>query len=956
MGSFCGSGTQKTTATTNSSSTTTPTAQPQIQDIFSQIQQASQTPYTPYGGQLTAGLSPTQQAAIGNISAVAGPNSPYLNSAAGYATQGASAIDPSQIDRYLNPYTQSVIGATQANFNESNSRQQEDVLGSAVKQGALRNNRVGVAKAELARQQKLAQDPVIAGLNSSNYTQALAAAQADRGAAQYGSSAFTGLNDAALRSAQTQLGAGAVEQGTQQAGLDAAYQQYLQQQAFPYQQAQFYAQYGLPAAAAMGSSTTGTGTETKSTPGANPFMQLAGLGLSAASMFSDERVKDDAEVIGKTFDGQPIYKFRYKNDPVMRIGLMAQDVESRHPDAVGESRGIKTVDYDRATARAASRGRFASGGSVRKPLDLIDVGGYIPKSNALSITFPKESAAPKASAPSLEDGKDSLAPLKEGLGSLAGAFKGGWSSPGGGSSGGGAAALAMGDPTGLGGLYSRGGGVDDDFMSTVHRIRDGLRKGRGGSVSPFANGGFVPRFADGGVAFDDRFSALFPMANPEPDIVIPDPGLQRVSPEAMQAWRGEVDQANPTAVVAESPLANPTLGVPLPPQIIGPASEDSKQSPLAFNAEQSPLSNAALPITPEQPMASPAATMGGFNPFNLSDKTRHALMSAGLGMAASRSSNPLSAIAEGGLYGMKSYAQAGKEEREEKETKRREARDQSRIDMEAKRLAQSAEQFGKTHGLSVRTQDLREKDSKEAKERGKWTYLGPSEDGKSSVFMNGVTGESEERPIKIAPKGGNKARQMSAGDIRKLTEEGNKFQQINGFAESFKPEYAGAPFLGAARNWVGRTLPDNMVDESVTKGASWWQEYDRYKNQVRNDLFGSALTATEKVAFEKADINPGMSADAVKRNLAIQQKAVRDAMSKQGSALVSEGFNPSTISKAYGLPADHFKAGDTARPLPGDGKVRRPDMVPEGSAYSPSRNLWKAPDGTIYDAEGNKVK
>lgn len=65
---------------------------------------------------------------------------------------------------------------------------------------------------------------------------------------------------------------------------------------------------------------------------------------------SDVRLKEDIEPVGKLFDGTNVYKFRYKGDSSPpRIGLMAQEVERRTPEAVGEVGGIKFVDYDRAT-------------------------------------------------------------------------------------------------------------------------------------------------------------------------------------------------------------------------------------------------------------------------------------------------------------------------------------------------------------------------------------------------------------------------------------------------------------------------------------------------------------------------------------------------------------------------------------------------------------------------------
>lgn len=96
----------------------------------------------------------------------------------------------------------------------------------------------------------------------------------------------------------------------------------------------------------------------------NALMNIAGLGANAAGQaggmaslmaLSDERAKDDIEQIGETFDGQPLYRFTYKDDPSGKkhIGPMAQEVETRTPDAVREFGGLKHVDYGKATDFAA---------------------------------------------------------------------------------------------------------------------------------------------------------------------------------------------------------------------------------------------------------------------------------------------------------------------------------------------------------------------------------------------------------------------------------------------------------------------------------------------------------------------------------------------------------------------------------------------------------------------------
>lgn len=87
------------------------------------------------------------------------------------------------------------------------------------------------------------------------------------------------------------------------------------------------------------------GAVSAGTPGAGGVSLIGNL-LGA----SDRRVKDDLEQVGEV-DGFPLYKFRYKGEPanVRRLGLVAQDVERRRPDAVGRVPGtdIRTVDYNR---------------------------------------------------------------------------------------------------------------------------------------------------------------------------------------------------------------------------------------------------------------------------------------------------------------------------------------------------------------------------------------------------------------------------------------------------------------------------------------------------------------------------------------------------------------------------------------------------------------------------------
>ena len=72
------------------------------------------------------------------------------------------------------------------------------------------------------------------------------------------------------------------------------------------------------------------------------------FGLGASLIASDRRLKTNIKEIGKTKDGQKIYSYRYKAGGPVHIGLMAQEVEKKHPDAVEMVDGFRAVDYGKA--------------------------------------------------------------------------------------------------------------------------------------------------------------------------------------------------------------------------------------------------------------------------------------------------------------------------------------------------------------------------------------------------------------------------------------------------------------------------------------------------------------------------------------------------------------------------------------------------------------------------------
>lgn len=90
---------------------------------------------------------------------------------------------------------------------------------------------------------------------------------------------------------------------------------------------------------------------------------LGSLASTAGSLFqySDKSLKTDIGETGmKTPDGIPVKTFAYKGSPMMHMGVIAQDVEKKRPDAVRTIMGKKAVDYGKIHSPMLALGRKAA--------------------------------------------------------------------------------------------------------------------------------------------------------------------------------------------------------------------------------------------------------------------------------------------------------------------------------------------------------------------------------------------------------------------------------------------------------------------------------------------------------------------------------------------------------------------------------------------------------------------
>lgn len=77
------------------------------------------------------------------------------------------------------------------------------------------------------------------------------------------------------------------------------------------------------------------------------FSNILGAASTAATLFSDSRLKDNIVLVGKE-KGHNIYEFNYKDGSGRYRGVLAHEVKKIEPDAVKEmSNGYLAVDYDK---------------------------------------------------------------------------------------------------------------------------------------------------------------------------------------------------------------------------------------------------------------------------------------------------------------------------------------------------------------------------------------------------------------------------------------------------------------------------------------------------------------------------------------------------------------------------------------------------------------------------------
>jgi hypothetical protein len=290
-------------APTSTSQTTIPEyAKPYAEKMLGKSEALTESPYQAYGGQRMAATTPEQQAVRQNVAGMQQPGQfaagTGLAAAGGLGALGAGqqymnmATDPGAQQAFMSPYMQNVVDLQkQEAIRDAQKGQLAQNLGAA-RQGTYGGARQLLAGTERERnlQQNLANIQATGAQKA--YEQAMQGMQFGTSAGIQGAQAATqagatlgqlgiGQQQAGIDLAKAQEAFGAMGQAEQQKALDLQYQDFLQQQQYPYKQLGFMSDILRGSA-----NLAGTGGKTVYEAPPSVASQIGGLGLAGLGVYN----------------------------------------------------------------------------------------------------------------------------------------------------------------------------------------------------------------------------------------------------------------------------------------------------------------------------------------------------------------------------------------------------------------------------------------------------------------------------------------------------------------------------------------------------------------------------------------------------------------------------------------------------------------------------------------------
>jgi hypothetical protein len=160
-------------------------------------------------------------------------------------------------------------------------------------------------------------------------------------------------------------------------------------------------------------------------------------------------------------------------------------------------------------------------------------------------------------------------------------------------------------------------------------------------------------------------------------------------------------------------------------------------------------------------------------------------------------------------------------------------------------------------------------------------------------WKNGIVGGEAER---IPGTAGADGTAIPAGEFNTARGFVGQYESLRRSADTFDDDFGGN-VLGGVEN----TLQAYGFDFGMaTPGQSeWWADFKGNDNVIRNELFGSALTDTEKAAYSATTIEPGMSPDKIKANLKRRADILQNALMRDRDFMLANGRKPEAVDAIY---------------------------------------------------------
>ncbi len=165
---------------------------------------------------------------------------------------------------------------------------------------------------------------------------------------------------------------------------------------------------------------------------------------------------------------------------------------------------------------------------------------------------------------------------------------------------------------------------------------------------------------------------------------------------------------------------------------------------------------------------------------------------------------------------------------------------------------------------------------------------------------------------------GQKPKYMSDSAIKNAQEEYANFREVSDLYDSFSPEKNTHVILPETRMAVGRYVNIPTVTPSQD-AVEWWQRYYRYQQIIRHKYYGAVLTPQEQRMFERADIQPGMSNDVIRKNLQMQKNLLGNALSRSIEARTANGVPFYSALSGYGMTPEEYSQYARENPQSGSG-------------------------------------